>query len=107
MKRYSRHKALVIERQYREQQELEEAEEAEETAEQVEGSAAVDGAQSEQVEDVNPAGAPTTQFDRMLELAAVVERLIRYEKRAWSRRRKAIRAFMAIKLTRPYQTGAS
>ena len=36
-----------------------------------------------------------------------LERLLRYEKRAWSRRRKAIRAFMAIKLTRPYQTGAS
>ena len=35
-----------------------------------------------------------------------LERLLRYEKRAWSRRRKAIRAFMAIKLTRPYQTGA-
>src|SRR5262249_5218935 len=33
MKRYSHHKALVIERQYREQQELEEAEEAEETEE--------------------------------------------------------------------------
>jgi hypothetical protein len=32
-----------------------------------------------------------------------LERLLRYEKRAWSRRRKAIRAFMAIKLTRPYQ----
>src|SRR5215831_10135050 len=60
MKRYSRHKALVIERQHREQQELEEAEEAEETAEQVEESAAVDSAQSEQVEDVKPAGAPTT-----------------------------------------------
>jgi hypothetical protein len=76
MKRYSRHKALVIERQYREQQELEEAEEAEETAEQVEESAAVDGAQSEQVEDVKPAGEPTTQFDRMLELAAVVDSVI-------------------------------
>ena len=74
MKRYSRHKALVIERQYREQQELEEAEEAEETAEQVEESAAV--AQSEQVEDVKSAGAPTTQFDRMLELAAVVDSVI-------------------------------
>src|SRR5262245_39747171 len=33
MKRYSRHKALVIERQYRERQEMEEAEEAEETEE--------------------------------------------------------------------------
>ena len=32
MKRYSRHKALVIERQYREQQEIYEAEEAEEAA---------------------------------------------------------------------------
>ena len=28
-----------------------------------------------------------------------LERLLRYEKRAWSRRKKAIRAFMAIKLT--------
>src|SRR5262245_65154403 len=38
MQRYSRHKALVIERQYREQQEMEEIEEAEE-AEQLEESA--------------------------------------------------------------------
>ena len=75
MKRYSRHKALVIERQYREQQEMEEAEEAEETeeSEQVEESAAVEGEQSEQVEEVKPAGAPTTQFERMLELEAVVD----------------------------------
>ena len=28
-----------------------------------------------------------------------LERLLRYEKRAWSRRKKAVRAFMAIKLT--------
>jgi hypothetical protein len=28
-----------------------------------------------------------------------LERLLRYEKRAWSRRNKAVRAFMAIKLT--------
>ena len=28
-----------------------------------------------------------------------LERLLRYEKLAWSRRKKAIRAFMAIKLT--------
>jgi hypothetical protein len=33
-----------------------------------------------------------------------LERLLRYEKRAWSRRRKAIRAFMAIKLNRRYHT---
>jgi len=36
-----------------------------------------------------------------------LERLLRYEKRAWSRRRKALRAFMAVKLTRFYQTGAN
>jgi hypothetical protein len=30
-----------------------------------------------------------------------LEQLLRYEKRAWSRRKKAIRAFMAIKLTSP------
>jgi hypothetical protein len=36
-----------------------------------------------------------------------LERLLRYEKRAWSRRRKALRAFMAIKLTRSYQAGAA
>jgi hypothetical protein len=85
MKRYSRHKALVIERQYREQQEMEEAEEAEETeeAEQLEGSAqeseqatAVEGEQIEQVEGVKQAGAPTTQFERMLELAAVVDSVV-------------------------------
>ena len=78
MKRYSRHKALVIERQYREQQEMEDAEEADETeeAEQVEESAAVEGAQSEQVEEVKPAGAPTTQFERMLELAEVVDSVV-------------------------------
>ena len=64
MKRYSRHKALVIERQYREEQEMKAAEEAEETeeAEQLEKSApesdqaeqadkpAVEGEQNEQVE---------------------------------------------------------
>jgi hypothetical protein len=85
MKRYSRHKALVIESQYREQQEMEEAEEAEETeeAEQLEGSAqeseqatAVEGEQIEQVEEVKQAGAPTTQFERMLELAAVVDSVV-------------------------------
>ena len=78
MKRYSRHKALVIERQYREQQEMEEVEEAEEAeeTEQVEESAAVEGAQSEQVEEVKPAGAPTTQFERMLELAEVVDSVV-------------------------------
>src|SRR5262249_50057731 len=55
MKRYSRHKALVIERQYREQQEMaeKEAQEAEEP-EQVEEAA--EGEQSEQVEEVKPAG---------------------------------------------------
>jgi len=30
-----------------------------------------------------------------------LEQLLRYEKRAWSRRKKAIRAFLAIKLTSP------
>ena len=87
MKRYSRHKALVIERQYREEQEMKAAEEAEEAeeAEQLEESApesdqadqadepAVEGEQNEQVEEVKPAGAPTTQFERMLDLAAVVD----------------------------------
>jgi len=78
MKRYSRHKALVIERQYRERQEMEEAEEPEETeeAEQMEESVAVEGEQSEQVEEVKPAGAPTTQFERMLEVAAVVDAVV-------------------------------
>ena len=84
MKRYSRHKALVVERQIHEQQEMEEVEEAEE-AEQLEESAeeseqakqadkpGVEGEQIEQAEDVKQAGAPTTQFERMLELAAVVD----------------------------------
>ena len=86
LKRYSRHKALVVERQIHEQQEMEEAEEAEE-AEQLEESAeeseqakqadkpAVGGEQIEQAEEVKQAGAPTTQFERMLELAAVVDSL--------------------------------
>jgi hypothetical protein len=86
MKRYSRHKALVIERQIHEQQEMEETEEAEE-AEQLEESAeeseqakqadkpAVKGEQIEQ-EEVKQAGAPTTQFERMLELAAVVDSVV-------------------------------
>lgn len=85
MKRYSRHKALVIERQYLEDQEVEKAEEAEETeeaeqaeepAQESEQAAAVEGEQIEQVAEVKPAGAPTTQFDRMLELAAVVDSVI-------------------------------
>jgi hypothetical protein len=83
---------LVIERQCRAQQEMEEveAEEAEET-EQLEESAGeseqadqadpadladdpvVKGEQNEQVEEVKPAGAPTTQFGRMLDLAAAAE----------------------------------
>jgi tRNA(Met) C34 N-acetyltransferase TmcA len=32
-----------------------------------------------------------------------LERLLRYEKRAWSRRKKAVRAFMAVKLTSHYR----
>ena len=85
MKRYSRHKALVIERQYREQQEMEEEAEEAEEAEQLESlqervsrltrptNPPSEGEQNEQVEEVKQAGAPTTQFERMLELAAVVD----------------------------------
>ena len=32
-----------------------------------------------------------------------LERLLRYEKRAWSRRKRAVRAFMAIKQTKSYR----
>ena len=47
-----------------------EAQEAEEP-EQVEEAA--EGEQSEQVEEVKPVGAPTSQFDRMVELSEVVD----------------------------------
>jgi hypothetical protein len=36
-----------------------------------------------------------------------LERLLRYEKRAWSRRKKAVRAFMAIKMMSPSGGGAA
>jgi hypothetical protein len=86
MKRYSRHKILVVERQIRDQQEMEETEEAEE-ADQLEESAVEEkseradppagaGEQTEQVEEVKQAGAQTTQFERMLELAEVVDTVI-------------------------------
>jgi hypothetical protein len=79
MKRYSRHKALVVERQIDEEQEMEEeAEEAEQPDEPAPESepadkSAVEDEQIEQAEDVKPAGAPTTQFERMLELEDAVE----------------------------------
>ena len=37
---------------------------------------AEEGEQKEQVEEVKQAGAPTTQFERMLELAAVVDSIV-------------------------------
>src|SRR5262245_877823 len=86
MKRYARHKALGIERQYREQQEMreieeaEEAEQLEELAEESEQAHEVDPAkESEQIEQLEPveqAGAPPTQVERMLEVADVHDTLI-------------------------------
>ena len=79
MKRCARHKALAIERKYRGQQELEEAEEQEagqpaEPAQESEqtGEPEKEGQQIEQAEQ-GQTGAPTTQFERMLELAEVVD----------------------------------
>ncbi len=41
------------------------------------------------------------EFEILREGLRDLERLLRYEKRAWSRCKKAVRAFMAIKLTHP------
>ena len=39
------------------------------------------------------------EYEALREGIGDLERLLRYEKRAWSRFKKAVRAFMAIKLT--------
>lgn len=46
-----------------------------------------------------PEGTERDEHDALCEGLCDLERLIRYEKRAWSRRMKAICTFMAIKLT--------
>ena len=84
MKRCSRHKAMAIERKYREQQEIEEAEQDQEPEQPEEpgemseqaGAPVEEGQQIEQAEPAGQTGAPTTQFDRMLELAEVVDTVI-------------------------------
>jgi len=50
---------------------------------------------------VMAAEAERDQHQALREAIGDLERLRRYEKRAWSRRNKAIRAFLAIKLTAP------
>ncbi|MFZ1948511.1 MAG: hypothetical protein WB037_16660 [Pseudolabrys sp.] len=42
--------------------------------------------------------SPTNILAKYCEGLCDLERLLRYEQRAWSRRKKAIRAFMAINL---------
>ena len=42
-----------------------------------------------------PEGAERDEHDALCEGLCDLERLLRYEKRAWSRRKKAIHAFMA------------
>src|SRR5262249_17037930 len=79
LQRYSRHKALAVERQYREQQleaeDEQEAEQAQDPADESKqtGDPGEEGQQVEQVEQVAQTGAPTTQFDRMLVLAEMVD----------------------------------
>ena len=48
--------------------------------------------------EVIPAGTERDEHDALCEGLCDLERLLRYEQRAWSRRKKAIRAFMAINL---------
>ena len=45
-----------------------------------------------------PEDAERDEYEAMREGLCDLVRLLRYEQRAWSRRKKAVRAFMAIKL---------
>ena len=84
-KRYLRFKNLVVERQYREQQEMDGEFEEEAEGEQLDESTpdgertegvdkpAEDGEQIDQAEEIKEPGAPTTQFERMLDLEQVVD----------------------------------
>jgi len=87
-KRYLRFKNLVVERQYLERQEMdgefEEEAEGEQLAEstpdgeKTEGvdKPAEDGEQIDQAEEIKEPGAPTTQFERMLDLEQVVDTVL-------------------------------
>ena len=88
IKRVRRHKALLLERQVRQQQEMDEEREEAEEVEQLDESTpegekveradnpAEEGEQLDQGEEVKEPGAPTTQFERMVELDAVVGSLV-------------------------------
>jgi hypothetical protein len=48
--------------------------------------------------------AERDEHEALCEGISDLVRLLRYEKRAWSRRKKAVRAFMAVKVTSYYRT---
>ena len=51
------------------------------------------------VEEI-PEDAERDEYEAMREGLCDLVRLLRYEQRAWSRRKRAVRAFMAIKLAK-------
>src|SRR5262245_49848990 len=85
--RYQRHKNLSVERQYREQYEMNGEHEEEAEGEHLESTpdAAIaepddkpneEGEQVDHTEEVKEPGAPTTQFERILDLDAVVDTVL-------------------------------
>src|SRR5262249_38759502 len=80
MIRYSRHKALAVERQYREQREEEQEAEQPQGSTQESEKTGEPGEEDQQAEQVEPAadqtGATTTQFERMVVLAEVVDTVV-------------------------------